>query len=175
MQQGLHVGRVINEYQEGFARGDFLIRNVMGFDPEVGAIAIGDFARVGQTVQFHVSRRPKRRRGSAAVARRRQDGRAARRPGRCCSPAMDVARDFFPSPITTPKRSATALGEIPVAGFFAQGEMGPIGGQNFCTALLPRSPCSIRQRGPIDGKPAASRCRLHIVDNQELIAYNHHR
>ena len=31
-RQGLHVGRVINEYQESFHRGDFLVRNVAGAD-----------------------------------------------------------------------------------------------------------------------------------------------
>ena len=30
VQQGLHIGRVINEYQETFQRGDFLVRNVIG-------------------------------------------------------------------------------------------------------------------------------------------------
>ncbi len=51
---GLHVGRVINEYQDAFRRGDFLIRNVLGLDQESGALAITDRLRVGQTVQFHV-------------------------------------------------------------------------------------------------------------------------
>ena len=54
LQQGLHVGRVINEYQGDFQRGDFLIRNVLGLDQESGALAITDRVRVGQTVQFHV-------------------------------------------------------------------------------------------------------------------------
>ena len=54
VQQGLHVGRVINEYQDDFQRGDFLVRNVMGMDRNTGAIAITDRVRVGQTVQFHV-------------------------------------------------------------------------------------------------------------------------
>src|SRR5205814_10657520 len=53
VQQGLHIGRVINEYQEKFQRGDFLVRNVIGAD-EAGGIAITDVVRVGQTVQFHV-------------------------------------------------------------------------------------------------------------------------
>jgi small ligand-binding sensory domain FIST len=53
-QSGLHVGLVINEYQDGFDRGDFLIRNVQGVDSQSGALAVGDFVRVGQTVQFHV-------------------------------------------------------------------------------------------------------------------------
>ena len=37
--EGLHLGRVINEYQERFERGDFLVRNVIGADPEAGAVA----------------------------------------------------------------------------------------------------------------------------------------
>ena len=53
VQQGLHIGRVINEYQETFTRGDFLVRNVLGAD-DAGGIAVTDVLRVGQTVQFHV-------------------------------------------------------------------------------------------------------------------------
>ena len=53
IQDGLHIGRVINEYQGTFQRGDFLVRNVMGAD-DSGAIQITDVVRVGQTVQFHV-------------------------------------------------------------------------------------------------------------------------
>ena len=53
-QQGLHVGRVINEYRGDFQRGDFLVRNVLGLDRASGALAITERVRVGQTVQFHV-------------------------------------------------------------------------------------------------------------------------
>ncbi len=54
VQTGLHVGRVVNEYQDEFEQGDFLVRNMMGIDPNDGSIAVGDFFRPGQTVQFHV-------------------------------------------------------------------------------------------------------------------------
>ena len=53
-QNGLHIGRVMNEYQGEFSQGDFLVRNVTGLDEETGALAITDHLRVGQTVQFHV-------------------------------------------------------------------------------------------------------------------------
>ena len=53
-QQGLHIGRVINEYRGDFQRGDFLVRNVLGLDRDSGALAITERVRVGQTVQFHV-------------------------------------------------------------------------------------------------------------------------
>ena len=50
----LFIGRVINEYQEEYGRGDFLIRNLVGQDPGTGALAVGDLMRTGQTVQFQV-------------------------------------------------------------------------------------------------------------------------
>ena len=55
LRHGLHVGRVLSEYQDEFQRGDFLMRNVTGADPNVPAPwPIGDFIRPGQTVQFHI-------------------------------------------------------------------------------------------------------------------------
>ncbi len=38
-QQGLHIGRVINEYRGDFQRGDFLVRNVLGLIRDSGALA----------------------------------------------------------------------------------------------------------------------------------------
>jgi small ligand-binding sensory domain FIST len=48
------IGRAISEYRDSFGRGDFLVRNLMGVDQGSGAIAVTDYVRVGQTVQFHV-------------------------------------------------------------------------------------------------------------------------
>ena len=53
-QHGPHVGLVVNEYQDTFGRGDFLVRNVYAVDRASGAMTITDRVRVGQTVQFHV-------------------------------------------------------------------------------------------------------------------------
>ena len=52
--QGLLVGRAISEYRDTFGRGDFLVRNLMGVDQNSGSIAVTDYVRVGQTIQFHV-------------------------------------------------------------------------------------------------------------------------
>src|SRR6185369_8775856 len=48
----LFIGLVVNEYLEEFHRGDFLIRNLLGADPQSGSIAVGALPRLGQTVQF---------------------------------------------------------------------------------------------------------------------------
>ncbi|MEO7836312.1 MAG: FIST N-terminal domain-containing protein, partial [Acidimicrobiales bacterium] len=54
INQGLHLGRVINESKLDFDRGDFLVHNVLGADQATGAIAVNDVIEVGTTVQFHV-------------------------------------------------------------------------------------------------------------------------
>src|SRR5207248_263676 len=53
-RRNLLAGLVIDERRERFRRGDFLIRNLLGADPNSGAIAIGAHPRVGQTIQFQL-------------------------------------------------------------------------------------------------------------------------
>ncbi|MFI4898482.1 MAG: FIST N-terminal domain-containing protein [Phycisphaerales bacterium JB059] len=51
---GLFIGRVIDEYKDRFGRGDFLIRSVTGVDEDLGAVAVGDLVRPGQTIQLQL-------------------------------------------------------------------------------------------------------------------------
>jgi small ligand-binding sensory domain FIST len=130
VQNALHVGRVVSEYQERFEQGDFLVRNVVGIDPSDGAIAIGDYIRPGQTVQFHV------RDQEAADAELRQllAAAAQRSPGPAGALLFTCngrGTRMFSQPDHDAQCVAEALGPIPVAGLFAQGEIGPIGRQNF--------------------------------------------
>ena len=53
-QHSLSVGIVCNEFKQNLEPGDFLIRNLIGVDPRIGAIAIGDRIRPGQRIQFHL-------------------------------------------------------------------------------------------------------------------------
>ena len=54
LAQYVHFGRVIDESKLDFDRGDFLVRNVLGADPELGAIMVNDNVDVGATTQFQV-------------------------------------------------------------------------------------------------------------------------
>jgi small ligand-binding sensory domain FIST len=130
-RHGLHVGQVVNEYQDHFNRGDFLVRNVQGADPKSGAIAVGDYLRVGQTVQFHV-----RDAGTAdedldtMLAAARNNGSA-----QALAALLFTCNGRGTRLFDAPDHDAAALAKhwpgLPVAGFFAQGEIGPIGGKNF--------------------------------------------
>jgi small ligand-binding sensory domain FIST len=53
-QHSLFVGVARDEFKQQLGHGDFLIRNLLGVDPRVGAIAIGDRVRPGQRIQFHL-------------------------------------------------------------------------------------------------------------------------
>ncbi len=131
VQQGLHIGRVINEYQDTFQHGDFLVRNVIGADDE-GGIAITDLIRAGQTIQFHV-------RDAASAT---EDLRTLLENERLARPRSTVLGALlftcngrgvrlFPDPNHDVSALEKFFGTIPVAGFFAMGELGPVGGQNF--------------------------------------------
>jgi len=131
VQQGLHIGRVINEYQETFHRGDFLVRNVLGAD-NAGGIAINDVIRVGQTVQFHV------RDAETAdedlrtmLANERRARPSAKVRGALLFSCNGRGTRLFSEPDHDVSRIHSEFGPVPVAGFFAMGELGPVGGQNF--------------------------------------------
>lgn len=51
---GIHLGVAINESSDDLARGDFLVRAIIGGDRDRGVLAVGDRIPVGATVQFHV-------------------------------------------------------------------------------------------------------------------------
>lgn len=127
---GIFVGRVINEYKARFGRGDFLVRNVIGVDPDEGYIAINDpQVRVGQTVQFHV-------RDQKAAAQDMElllQGQRVHGPGSGALLFSCNSRGtrLFDRPDADAAMVSDALGDLPLAGFFAAGELGPIGEQNF--------------------------------------------
>lgn len=131
VQSGLHLGRVVSEYQDRFEQGDFLVRNVVGIDPNQGAVAVGDFIRVGQTVQFHI------RDEESADAELRQMLAKVRvagvssEAGALLFTCNGRGTRLFRMPHHDASCVAEGLGNLPLAGFFAQGEIGPVTGKNF--------------------------------------------
>lgn len=129
VQQGLHVGVVMNEYQEAFHIGDFLIANVLGADQETGSIAIGNYVRTGQTVQFHVRDARSADEELRHMLERETQGKK-----------IDAALLFscngrgtrlFSEPNHDASTVQSICGPLPLAGFFAQGELGPVGKKNY--------------------------------------------
>ena len=131
MRRGLHVGQAISELKPALGRGDFLIRNVVGIDPRSGAIAIADAVQVGQTVQFQVRDADSARED----LRRLLEGERERdqRPvvGALLFSCNGRGQALFGQPHHDIGALQKAFGSVPVAGFFAAGELGPVAGRNF--------------------------------------------
>ena len=132
LAQGLQLGVVIDEYRAEPGQGDFLIRGVVGADPDSGAIAVGDQIQVGQTVQFHVRDAQSADEDLRRALERESAALGDRRPaGALLFTCNGRGSRLFTEPDHDAGLIAATLGDIPVAGFFCAGELGPVGGQNF--------------------------------------------
>lgn len=140
----LLVGRVIDDTKKHLGRGDYLVRVVLGADERSGAVAIADLIRAGQTVRLHLHDAKTAKEDLALLL----DGQRLHGPPAgalvfSCSSrgeklfgpgghdAHAIAHAFDPKP-DGPRaaKSGSEVGPgsgIPLAGFFAAGEIGPIG------------------------------------------------
>ncbi|MDH3706547.1 MAG: FIST C-terminal domain-containing protein [Acidimicrobiia bacterium] len=123
LAQGLHIGIVVDEQQEAFDQGDFLIRAVLGVDRSVGAVAVGEQVPVGSIVQFQVR--------DAQTAdddlRHLLAGGAAE--GALVFTCNGRGERFFDEPHHDAELVHAVAGDA-TAGLFCAGEIGPIGMRN---------------------------------------------
>jgi small ligand-binding sensory domain FIST len=128
----LFIGLVVNEYLEDFHRGDFLVRNLIGGDPNSGVLAVAALPRAGQTIQFH------RRDAVAATedmsellehTKEKIDGTTIYGGCLCCCNGR--GKNLFGAPNHDAEQVQKELGPIGLAGFYANGEIGPVGEKNY--------------------------------------------
>lgn len=127
LQHSLHIGVASTALSEP-GKGDFLIRNVMGADPERGVLAVGALLRRGQTVRFHL------RDAAAAdedlqglLAGYRDRPREQAPAGALLFSCTGRGRHLFGAPNHDSDAFRKALGDVPLGGFFCGGEIGPVG------------------------------------------------
>lgn len=131
-QGNLFIGLVVNEYLEDFHRGDFLVRNLLGGDPNSGVLAVGALPRTGQTIQFQ-------RRDAVAADEDMNElfGRAKTELGStaiyggclfCCN---GRGKSLFGTPNHDAALTQKHFGPTGIAGLFCNGEIGPVGDHNF--------------------------------------------
>jgi small ligand-binding sensory domain FIST len=129
--RALHIGIAIDEHRSRFERGDFLVRNLVGADQQTGALAIGDVVQEGQTIQFQL--RDAKSASDDLHVLLAADRAKHRNPAlgallfSCCGRGEGLFGHAHHDSTVVRER----MGPIPVAGFFAQGEIGPVGGRNF--------------------------------------------
>ncbi|MFM9966069.1 MAG: FIST N-terminal domain-containing protein [Planctomycetaceae bacterium] len=131
VQGGLHVGIAMSEYKARLGRGDFLIANVIGADQQLGAIAIGNLIRTGQTVQFHVRDADTADEDLVHLLDQHRAERSSPTRATLLFSCNGRGTRLFSKPHHDAATIQRVLGRLPLAGFFAQGELGPVGGKNY--------------------------------------------
>jgi small ligand-binding sensory domain FIST len=132
---GLLLGIVIDDPP---AVGDappgdgFLVRGLIGADPESGTVSVGATVRPGTAVRLHA-----RDAGSAdrdlreALGLRRQALGGQAPAGALVFTCNGRGRGLFGTPDHDAEALDRELAGAPAAGFFAAGEIGPVGGASF--------------------------------------------
>jgi small ligand-binding sensory domain FIST len=129
LENGLLIGLVIDENRPEHGLGDFLVRGVLGADPDSGALAIGDVPRVGQTVRLHVrDAKSASRELDELLARQEEEEPASAALLFSCN---GRGRNLFAEADHDAGAVARLLKSDAVAGCFCQGELGPVGGRTF--------------------------------------------
>jgi small ligand-binding sensory domain FIST len=130
------LGLAIDPTRTHFQRGDFLVRGIMALDQRNRAVAVADFVRRGQTVQLLV--RDARSAGEDLESLLASHGGGAlaeedrNSTGALLFSCNGRGMRMFGKPDHDARCVHNGLGaEIPLAGFFAAGEIGPVGGRNF--------------------------------------------
>jgi small ligand-binding sensory domain FIST len=131
-QGNLFIGLVVNEYLEEFHRGDFLIRNLLGVDPNSGIIAVGALPRAGQTMQFQRRDATAANEDMMAMLNHAHDQlKEIEILGGCLCSCNGRGSSLFGYPHHDAGMVQRRLGPFGLAGFFCNGEIGPVGTKNF--------------------------------------------
>lgn len=126
----LFAGIAASEYVADLKRGDFLVRNLLGADPQTGAVAIGARARTGQTLQYQL--RDKITAHADLVELAKMNGRKGGEPfASLVFSCNGRGHRFFGVPDHDAATLAEIFGPVPSAGFFCNGEIGPIGNASY--------------------------------------------
>jgi small ligand-binding sensory domain FIST len=122
----VYVGLALPGEHRELHAGDFLVRNLLGLDPDTGALWIGSELQANSILQFHL-----RDAAASAADLERQLQRFVARGGGGAGALMFSCVGRGAGLYGRPDHDTLAfqrhLGDVPLGGFFGNGEIGPIG------------------------------------------------
>ena len=129
------IGIAMEKENPAPQRGDFLVRNVVGYDKESGAIAVSESVSEGQLIQFHL------RNSSSADKEIQEIVLDLHKRTREQPPAFGMyfnclgrGKGLYGEANHDIQIIKQRFPDLPVIGFFGNAEFAPIGGRNFAHA-----------------------------------------
>ncbi|MGI8430502.1 MAG: FIST signal transduction protein [Solirubrobacteraceae bacterium] len=129
---GVLIGLVIDGGQPEYEQGDFLVRGVIGAEPKSGRLMVGAAVAPGQVLRLHARDAKSADDDLRRALRLRLEAMSGRPPaGALVFSCNGRGRAMFGTANHDVSLVAQELGDTPTAGFFAAGEIGPVGGRSF--------------------------------------------
>jgi small ligand-binding sensory domain FIST len=129
----LFVGVLMDEYREEPSVGDFLIRNLIGIDPRRGAVAVGEYLQEGMRLRFHLRDAETSAEDLHAMlsAYGKTQPDAESPSGALLFSCLGRGEGLYGRPNVDTTVFRELLGDVPIGGFFCNGEIGPVGDTTF--------------------------------------------
>ena len=131
-QHSLFLGVVMDEFNEDPRLGDFLIRNILGVDARRGALAVGEILKEGQTVQFHLRDAETSSHDLDAMLTQYTDDKTPESgAGALLFQCLGRGSYLYGRPDHDTDMFRDKVGDLPLAGFFCNGEIGQVSGSTY--------------------------------------------
>ena len=132
-QSSLFIGLARDEFKLQLKQGDFLIRNLLGVDPRVGAMAIGDRVRSGQRIQFHLRDADTSAKDLEFLLQNYQENNSYGLPpiGGLLFSCLGRGEGLYGEANFDSNLFRKYFPDIVLSGFFCNGEIGPVTGRTF--------------------------------------------
>ncbi|UCF68512.1 MAG: FIST C-terminal domain-containing protein [Acidobacteriota bacterium] len=128
----LFLGLAMRESKQQFEQGDFLIRNLLGFDPSSGALAVGAQLKNSQIVQFHLRDARTSAEDLAAMLSSEHSACRDEAPaGALLFSCLGRGIGLYGQPDHDTDAFRHEFGSVPLGGFFCNGEIGPVHGTTY--------------------------------------------
>ena len=130
------------------ADGAFLIRNLIGVDPNNGAVAVADRVRPGMNVQFQLREANASRNEALNLLRTSTENAGSPPVFGLLMACLGRGQGLFGQPDGDVNLARTVMPDLPMAGAFCNGEIGPVAGSTnlhgytACWGLLRQDPAS---------------------------------
>ena len=133
IRRSLQIGIIMDRLAQDSGDGEFLIRNVIGADEEDGTLAVGELVQEGQVVQFFVRDAQAADEDLRMMLEEYIDNlnEEAIPESALLFSCLGRGQYLYGSPDHDTNMFTEMVADIPIAGFFSNGEIGPIGDQTF--------------------------------------------
>jgi small ligand-binding sensory domain FIST len=158
VKDSLFIGIAMDEFKDAHQPGDFLIRNIIGIEPNTGAVVVNEVVRDEQTIQFHVRDAAASADDLRQMLKRYRDTHEGSADGALLFSCLGRGEHLYGMPNHDSQCFQQYLGAVPLGGFFCNGEIGPVGGTTFLHGYTSSfgifTSKSTVEKGPSSKKPA---------------------